>query len=63
MNFGLEMGQMGAITGDCFVKVAWELKTDEEGNPIDEEYPEVRYTSVIPSSYVFRSTTATTKTT
>lgn len=52
---GLEMGQMGAITGDCFVKVAWEdPKTDEEGNLIDEEYPEGKVRiSVIPSSYVF----------
>ena len=39
---GLEMGQMGAITGDCFVKVAWEDAKKDEENPLMKNIQRVR---------------------
>lgn len=52
---GVEMGQMGGVTGDCFVKVAWEeAEVDFDGVAYDEEYPEGKVKiTVLPTSTVF----------
>ena len=42
-----EMAQMGAITGDVFVRVSW-----EDSDPIESPYARV---DVLPSQYVFPS--------
>ena len=44
---GFEMAQMGAISGDVFVRVSW-----EDGDPIESPYARV---DVLPSQYVFPS--------
>lgn len=44
---GFEMAQMGAISGDVFVRVSW-----EDGDPIEAPYARV---DVLPSQYVFPS--------
>lgn len=51
---GLEIGQMGGVTGDCFVKVGWQdADTDDDGVAYDEEYPEGKVKlSVLPTSSV-----------
>ena len=52
---GVEIGQMGGVTGDCFVKVSWEdPEVDFEGNPYEEEYPDGKVRiDVLPTGTVF----------
>ena len=57
---GIEMGQMGGVTGDCFVKVSWEEpETNGDGEPYDLEYPDGKVRlDVIPSKMVFPTYTS-----
>lgn len=52
---GVEIGQMGAITGDCFIKVSWEdPEVDDKGILYEEEYPDGKVRiDVLPTSSVF----------
>lgn len=52
---GVEIGQMGAITGDCFIKVSWEdPEVDDNGMLYEEEYPDGKVRiNVLPTSSVF----------
>lgn len=52
---GVEIGQMGAITGDCFIKVSWEdPEVDDNGMLYEEEYPDGKVRiDVLPTSSVF----------
>ncbi len=52
---GIEIGQMGAITGDCFIKVSWEdPEVDDDGMLYEEEYPDGKVRiNVLPTSSVF----------
>ena len=52
---GVEIGQMGAITGDCFIKVSWEdPEVDDNGILYEEEYPDGKVRiDVLPTSSVF----------
>lgn len=45
--FALECAQMGAVTGDVFLRVSWETR-----DPLEEPYARV---DIIPSQYVFPS--------
>lgn len=48
--FGIECGQMGAVSGDAFIKTAWEIRPED----IDEGYENGRpRVSLLPSSSVF----------
>lgn len=52
---GVEMGQMGGVTGDCYVKVGWEdAEVDDNNVPYEEEYPEGKARiTVLPTNVVF----------
>jgi len=52
---GIEIGQMGAVTGDSFIRVSWENgKKNSQGIPHDLEYPDGKVRiDVLSSSMVF----------